>query len=107
VSPLPDITASDGDPVLARDMVHALTARELIYEDGSTQTFASSGGTTFVEGGRPSDGEWGVVDDGRFSSFWPPTYRATYYLRWIVEDGQAVGLNFTGPGGEHFSGRYR
>lgn len=107
MSPLPDITASDGDPVLAEDMVNALTASELIYEDGSTQTFDSSGGTTFVEGGRPSDGEWRVVDDGRFSSFWPPTYRATYDLRWTVEDGQAVGLKFTGPRGEHFSGRYR
>lgn len=107
MSPLPNTAASDGDPVLASDMANALTVSELIYEDGSTQTFDSAGGTTFVEGGRASDGKWGVVDDGRFSSFWPPTYRATYDLRWIVEDGQAVGLKFTGPTGERFSGRYR
>ena len=102
-----DIAARDGDPVLVKDMLVALTAAELVYEDGSTQRFDPDGSTTFVENGRPSPGEWSVVDDGRFSSFWPPRYRATYDIGWVVEDGHPVGLTFTDGNGERFSGRYR
>jgi hypothetical protein len=35
-------------------------------------------------------------------------YRASYHLRWIVEDGEIVGLRFTELGrGPRFDGRYR
>ena len=104
---LTHVVASNGDPVLVKDMLLALTAAELLYEDGSTQTFGADGSTTFVEGGRPSLGEWSVVADGRFSSFWPPSYRAAYDIRWAVDDGRVVGLTFSGERGERFSGRYR
>lgn len=104
---LSGIFANDGDPVLAKDMTAALTAAELVYEDGSTQTFNPDGSTVFVEGGLPSPGEWASVSDGRFSSFWPPSYRATYDIRWTVENGQLVGLTFASDSGESFSGRYR
>jgi hypothetical protein len=104
---LPGIVANDGDLVLATDMKAALTAAELVYEDGSTQTFNADGSTTFIENGRPSPGEWATEGDGRFSSFWPPSYRATYDIRWTVERGRLVGLTFVSDNGESFSGRYR
>jgi len=56
---LPDITASDGESVLAKDMVVALTGAEFVYSDGATQTFDPKGSTTYVEGGQPTNGEWG------------------------------------------------
>lgn len=104
---LSDIAPADGEPVLAKDMQVALTVGKLVYEDGSTQTFDAGGATMFVEHGRTSPGEWAAIENGRFSSFWPPHYRATYDIRWVVEDGRPVGLTFTGGNGERFSGRYR
>jgi hypothetical protein len=104
---LPDITASDGQPVLATDMVVALTRAEFVYSDGATQTFDPNGSTTYVVGGQPTNGEWAVVEDGRFSSFWPPSYRATYDLRWLVKDGGVVGLSFTDVHGSRYDGLYR
>lgn len=104
---LHDISPSDGDPVAAHDMVRALTAAELVFGNGATQTFDAGGSTTYVEGGRPTHGEWAVVEDGRFSSFWPPSYRASYDLQWQVEGGRILGLVFTDPRGIRFAGRYR
>jgi len=47
------------------------------------------------------------MDDGEFSSFWPPSYRATYALRWIVEEGAVTGLSFIHEEtGDRFDGRY-
>jgi hypothetical protein len=106
-SALHDINASDGEPVAAKDMARALTAAELVFSDGATQTFDPGGSTTYVESGKPTRGEWAVVEDGRFSSFWPPSYRAIYDLRWHVEGGLVVGLVFTDPHGTRFAGRYR
>ena len=103
---IPDITASDGESVLAKDMVVALTGSEFVYSDGATQTFDLNGSTTYVEGGRPTNGEWAVVEDGRFSSFWPPSYRATYDLRWLVKEGRIVGLRFTDAHGSRYDGLY-
>jgi hypothetical protein len=100
--------ATNGEPVKAADMADALTAATLVFEDGATQTFTPDGRTTYVEQGRQTPGEWSVVTDGTFSSFWPPAYRATYDLRWIVEDNSPVGLSFTDTrGGQRFDGRYR
>lgn len=98
----------DGEPVAAVDMVAALTAAEFVFEDGATQTFTADGRTTYVERGRPSAGEWSVTGDGTFASFWPPTYRATYTVRWIAEDGVRVGVSFTDTrSGVRYDGRYR
>ena len=65
------------------------------------------GKTTYVEHGGSTQGEWSIVRDGEFSSFWPPDYRAAYTLRWIVEDGAVTGLSFIQAGrGDRFDGRY-
>lgn len=89
-------------------MTAALTSSPFVFPDGATQSFTTDGKTTYVEGGRPSGGEWSVVGDGSFSSFWPPSYRATYDVRWIVEDGRTVGVNFTDSrSGTSFEGRYQ
>ncbi|MEV4622373.1 hypothetical protein AB0J74_27115 [Asanoa sp. NPDC049573] len=100
--------AADGDLVAADDMKAALTAGTLVFEDGSTQTFSTDGRTTYIENDRPTEGEWSVVENGKFSSFWPPSYRATYSLRWIIEGDNPVGLRFTDDAqGRRFDGRYR
>jgi hypothetical protein len=97
---------ADGDPVLAKDMSEALTAAPLVFADGATQVFTADGKTTYVEHGRSTQGEWSIVADGAFSSFWPPDYRATYNVGWIVEGG-VTGLSFTqAEGGDRFDGRY-
>ena len=98
---------SDGDPVSAKDMAAALTAGEFIYTDGATQTFDTAGTTTYVDRGRKTRGEWTALGDGRFSSFWPPDYRADYDLHWIMQDGVAVGLRFReDQSGRNFDGLY-
>jgi len=99
---------TDGDLVPAADMAAALTAATLVFEDGATQVFTPDGQTTYVEHGRTTKGEWSVVKDGEFSSFWPPDYRASYTLRWIVEGASTVGLSFTDTiSGQRFRGRYQ
>jgi len=105
---LNDIKVSDGDMVARELIPRALTAGELVFSDHATQIFEADGGTTYVEQGRPTRGEWYVDDNGRFGSFWPPGYRASYDLRWMVEDGGIVGLRFTELGrGSRFDARYR
>jgi hypothetical protein len=102
-----DLNVANGDLVLAKDMAGALTAAALRFGDGATQVFNPDGKTTYVEHGRSSTGEWSVMDDGEFSSFWPPSYRATYALRWIVEAGSVTGLTFIHEEtAERFDGRY-
>jgi hypothetical protein len=106
---LEDVEAVDGQPVAASLIPRAVTAGELVFDDGATQTFDPSGDTRYVEAdGRPTQGQWSVDEDGRFCSFWPPSYRACYGLLWMVEHGQIVGLSFTEQGRRtRFDGRYR
>jgi hypothetical protein len=102
-----DLKVANGELVPAKDMPDALTAATLHFGDGATQVFTADGQTTYVEQGRSSQGEWSVIDDGEFSSFWPPSYRATYALRWIVEEGAVTGLSFIHEEtGDRFDGRY-
>lgn len=104
---LQGIWAEDGAAVAAADIPKAVTAGRLVYADGAAQVFAGDGKTTYTERGGDSAGEWYVDDQGWFCSFWPPSYRACYALRWIVEDTRIVGLRFTGLNdGVTFDGRY-
>lgn len=96
---------NNGDIVRPEDIPCAVTRGSLHYEDGATQTFNPEGGTTYVEGGRPTEGEWYVDPDGRFGSYWPPSYRASYELRWIVEGHHVVGISFQN-GHDLSNGRY-
>jgi hypothetical protein len=98
---------TDREPVPAAEIAEAVTAGNFLYDDGATQTFDGSGTTSYVEHGRPTRGEWYVDDKGRFCSFWPPSYRACYELRYLVEDGEVIGLEFTELNrGSTFIGRY-
>ena len=105
---LKDVEAVDGEAVAASLIPRAVTAGELLFHDGATQTFDVNGDTTYVEtDGRPTQGRWHVDEDGRCCSFWPPTHRACYDLLWIVEGDEIVGLSFTELGrGTRFDGRY-
>jgi hypothetical protein len=108
VQGLNDVEAADGEPVAASLIPRAVTAGELVFDDGATQTFEVNGGTSYIEAdGRATHGKWYVDEDGRFCSFWPPTYRACYDLLWIVEGDEIVGLSFSElVGGMRFDGRY-
>ena len=50
----------------------ALAGVTLAYDDGTRQSFAADGGTTFDGGGGPSNGRWRVSGDQYFS-VWPPS----------------------------------
>jgi len=102
----PDI--HDGDPIDGDAIPEALTRSSFRYADGATQVFTRDGRTTFTENGTPTSGEWGVDENGRFWSFWPPSYRATYDVSWIVDaDGRAAGVRFVDVrGGVPSKGRY-
>lgn len=102
------ISAENGAHVPADQIAAAVTAGNIVYEDGATQTFHSDGTTQYTEHGRETTGTWTVDEDGHFCSFWPPSYRASYDLRWIVEEGRVVGLRFSDlRNGARFDGRYR
>jgi hypothetical protein len=104
---LQGIQAEDGAAVAAADIPKAVTAGRLVYGDGATQIFASDGKTTYTERGGDSAGEWYVDDQGRFCSFWAPSHRACYALRWLVDGARIVGLRFTGLNdGVTFEGHY-
>jgi hypothetical protein len=105
---LEDVEVVDGEPVSVSLIPRAVTAGELVFDDGATQTFDVNGDTRYVEAdGRPTQGKWYVDEDGRFCSFWPPTYRACYEPLWIVDGDEIVGLSFTELGrGTRFDGRY-
>jgi hypothetical protein len=105
---LEDLHVEDGDAVAVDHVPLALTASGLVFDDGATQRFEPGGDTTYVEGGRPTQGKWYLDDDGHFWSFWPPSYRARYDLRWIVAAGKIVGLSFVEAGRRRrFDGRYQ
>jgi hypothetical protein len=101
-----DIRAANHDRVAPDDIAAAVTAGRLVYADGASQIFEPGGATTYTERGGRTRGEWYVDDRGRFCSFWPPSYRACYDLRWLVQDGTIVGLTFESDGASRFDGRY-
>jgi hypothetical protein len=102
------MNAENGARVGPEYVVPAITAGGFVYDNGATQVFDASGATTYVEAGRKTHGEWYLDGEGRFCSFWPPSYRACYELYWIVEQGSVTGLRFTELGrGAAFTGRYR
>src|SRR4051794_9558787 len=73
---LADVKIVDGEPVAASLIPRAVTAGELLFDDGATQTFEIDGDTSYVEAdGRPTEGKWYVDEDGRFCSSWSLTYR--------------------------------
>ncbi|WP_031101953.1 MULTISPECIES: hypothetical protein [unclassified Streptomyces] len=105
---LDGVSAEDGAHVPADQIAAALTAGHLVYGDGATQSFDLDGATHYTERGRETVGTWSVDEDGHFCSFWPPSFRASYNLRWVVEKGRVVGLRFTDlRSGARFDGRYQ
>jgi len=108
IEALSDVHVVDGEPVASEHIATALTAGGFVYDDGATQEFDATGTTTYVEHGQQTRGQWYLDDDGNFCSFWPPSYRACYDLRWIVEEDRITGLRFAERGrGSRFDDRYR
>lgn len=105
---LRELQVNDEDLVVADHMPTALIAGTFVFADGATQVFTPDGHTTYTERGQHSAGDWWVIGDGEFVSFWPPDYRATYVVRWIVTGGVIMGLSFTeAKRRTRFEGRYR
>ena len=107
-----DLTLNDikvSDDIVATALIpNALTAGELVFSNMRPRFSRRTVNYCTSKRSRPTRGEWYAGDDGRFGSFWPPSYRATYDLRWIVENGAIVGLRFLELGrGSQFDGRYR
>ena len=99
---------TDGEPVTAVDARAVLAGAELAYDDGAVQHFMADGTTVYLDGGQRSLGEWSVLDDGVFSSYWPPSFRAEYSLTWRVIDQVVVGLTFESQRDRSvFSGAFR
>lgn len=104
---LEEVNAENGARVGPEHIVRGITAGGSVYDNGAPQAFDNSGATTYVQAGRETHGEWYLDEDGRFCSFWPPSYRACYELCWIDEQGSVAGLRFTEIGrGTVFAGRY-
>jgi hypothetical protein len=104
---LAGLDVHDGEPVSADDLPRAVIAAPLGYTDESRQSFLASGLTRYVDGGHATEGQWSVDDHGRFTSFWPPSYRATYEVTWLVTDGQVAGLRFVDVRtGDRFDGHF-
>ena len=104
---LQELHVGNNELVRADHMPTALTAGTLVFGDGATQVFTLDGHTTYTDRGRPSQGDWSVLGEGEFVSFWPPDYRATYVVRWIVAEGAIAGLSFTeAKRGARYEGRY-
>ncbi|MCX4648026.1 hypothetical protein [Streptomyces sp. NBC_01446] len=98
----------DGATVQPEQIPTAVTAGRLAYGDGTTQIFQPDGSTSYFEAGRQTEGTWSVDENGRFCSFWPPSYQASYDLRWVVEGGAVVGLRFSDlRSGTCFDGRFQ
>ncbi|MER7742520.1 hypothetical protein ABTX34_30075 [Streptomyces sp. NPDC096538] len=105
---LDSLSAVNGARVPADQITAAVTAGGIVYGDGATQSFDPDGATRYTEHGRETVGTWSVDEDGHFCSFWPPSYRASYDLRWVVEEGRVVGLQFSDlRSGARFDGRYQ
>ena len=108
IEALRGIDVTDGVAVTPELIPTALTAATLVFGDGATQVFRADGATSYVEHGRETRGQWSIDGEDRYCSFWPPSYRACYDLRWIVEGGEIVGLRFIElERGSSSDGRYR
>jgi hypothetical protein len=108
VEALENIQVMDGDPVAPQAHPHRADPRGLRlrrWRHPGLRTHSCH----YLRRARAADrGEWYLDDDGHFCPFWPPSYRACYNLRWIVEEGRIAGLRFTELGqGSRFDGRYR
>jgi hypothetical protein len=80
----------------------ALSARSVIYEDGSSQDFRADGGTTYTADA-PTLGHWEVRGD-EYCSVWPPSDRWACYGLERSADG--LDIRFVAADGSATAGRY-
>ena len=65
----------------------ALVGVALVYDDGTSQSFAGDGGTVFEGGRGSSNGRWRVTGD-QYCSVWPPSDSWACYD--VTVDGGAI-----------------
>ncbi len=94
--------AQTWDAVTETDAIVALlTAQDLVYEDGATQSFRPSGRTLYTFG-EPSWGHWRVMN-GQYCSQWPPGDDWDCYD--LSHDG-GVQVRFSDAWGNHSVGQF-
>lgn len=79
----------------------ALSARELQYDDGSSQNFFSDGRTLYQAGAGESWGRWWVAGD-RYCSTWPPNETPACY----GVEASGLEVRFSGSRADVTLGRY-
>jgi hypothetical protein len=83
----------DWKALTGSDIATALSARELVYTDGTRQNFAADGATFYGD----TTGAWRVEGD-QYCSIWPPSDRWACYgvevngldVRFVAADGSAT-----------------
>ena len=65
----------------------ALVGVALVYDDGTSQSFAGDGGTVFDGGNGASNGRWRVSGD-QYCSEWPPSDSWACYD--VTVDGRVI-----------------
>ncbi len=95
--------AEDGwTRLAAAEISAALSARSVIYADGSSQDFRADGGTTYTADA-PTLGHWEVRGD-EYCSVWPPSDRWACYGVERSRDG--LDIRFVAADGGATTGRY-
>jgi hypothetical protein len=83
----------DWNVLTGPEITTALSARELVYEDGTRQSFKADGATYFGD----TTGTW-RIDGDQYCSVWPPSDRWACYgvevsgldVRFVAADGSAT-----------------
>jgi hypothetical protein len=84
--------AEDWRALTGSEIATALSARELVYTDGTRQSFAADGATYYDD----TTGHWRIEGD-QYCSVWPPSDRWACYgvevsgldVRFVAADGSA------------------
>ena len=85
--------AEDWRALSGPEITTALSARELVYEDGTRQSFKANGATYYGD----TTGSW-RIEEGQYCSVWPPSDRWACYgvevngldIRFVATDGSAT-----------------
>jgi hypothetical protein len=86
---VPGLPAAAEERSLDGTEILALLPTIIVRGNGTSQSFAASGETTFADHGRDSHGRWSVEGD-RYCSVWPPNETKACYAV-SVEDGPPDG----------------
>jgi hypothetical protein len=85
------------------DILDALTARSVVFDNGAMQDFKADGTTLYDSGVGPSRGKWRASDD-EYCSLWPPSEEWVCFN--VERSADGLDLRFTATGGGYSVARY-